>query len=105
MSENSCQLCAVERLAFDPPPLYCSPCGARIKRNASYYTFGMGDTRNFFCVHCYNDARGDGIMVDGNIVRKSRLEKKKNDEEAEEWVGYLFFSSLPLFFLMIYDSN
>ncbi|KAH9615481.1 hypothetical protein KSS87_003178, partial [Heliosperma pusillum] len=38
MSENSCQLCAVEKLSFEPPPIYCTPCGARIKRNAMYYT-------------------------------------------------------------------
>ncbi|KAG9141278.1 hypothetical protein Leryth_001754 [Lithospermum erythrorhizon] len=41
MSENSCQLCAVEKVTFEPPPIYCSPCGARIKkRNAMYYTIG-----------------------------------------------------------------
>ncbi|KAJ6722201.1 HISTONE ACETYLTRANSFERASE HAC12 [Salix koriyanagi] len=48
MSENSCQLCAVEKLTFEPPPIYCTPCGGRIKRNAI-------------------------------------LEKKRNDEETEEW--------------------
>ncbi|CAM8955926.1 unnamed protein product [Rhodiola kirilowii] len=85
MGENSCQLCAVEKLTFEPPPIYCTPCGARIKRNAMYYTIGTGDTRNFFCIPCYNDARGDSIAVDGNIVPKSKLEKKKNDEETEEW--------------------
>ncbi|CAM8954327.1 unnamed protein product [Rhodiola kirilowii] len=85
MSENSCQLCAVEKLTFEPPPTYCTPCGARIKRNAMYYTVGAGDTRNFFCIPCYNDARGDSVAVDGNMVLKSRFEKKKNDEETEEW--------------------
>ncbi|KAE8655510.1 Histone acetyltransferase HAC12 [Hibiscus syriacus] len=48
MSENSCQLCAVEKLTFEPPPIYCSPCGARIKRNALYYTMGAGDTPTTF---------------------------------------------------------
>ncbi|KAL2624520.1 hypothetical protein AAZV13_07G000200 [Glycine max] len=27
MSENSCQLCAVEKLTFEPPPIYCTTCG------------------------------------------------------------------------------
>ncbi|KAL6561465.1 hypothetical protein OROMI_017066 [Orobanche minor] len=85
MSENSCQLCAVEKLTFEPPPLYCTPCGARIKRNAMYYTFGAGETRHYFCIPCYNEARGDTIVVDGSAIPKARMEKKKNDEETEEW--------------------
>ncbi|XP_058180697.1 histone acetyltransferase HAC1-like isoform X1 [Rhododendron vialii] len=85
MSENSCQLCAVEKLTFEPPPIYCSPCGARIKRNAMYYTIGAGDTRHFFCIPCHNEARGDTILVDGTSILKARLEKRKNDEETEEW--------------------
>ncbi|KAM0946688.1 putative histone acetyltransferase chromatin regulator PHD family [Dioscorea sansibarensis] len=85
MSDNACQLCAVEKLTFEPPPIYCSPCGARIKRNAMYYTVGTGDTRHCFCTLCYNEARGDTIEVDGSTFPKIRLEKKKNDEETEEW--------------------
>ncbi|KAI3785391.1 hypothetical protein L1987_44509 [Smallanthus sonchifolius] len=85
MSENSCQLCAVEKLAFEPPTLYCTPCGARIKRNAMFYTVGSGDTRHYFCIACYNEVRGDTINVDGTNILKARLEKKKNDEETEEW--------------------
>ena len=85
MSENSCQLCAVEKLAFDPPPIYCSICGTRFKRNAMYYTC-ISDTRHYVCTPCYNEARGDSIVVDGTRILKGRLEKKKNDEETEEWV-------------------
>nr|XP_043608531.1 histone acetyltransferase HAC1-like [Erigeron canadensis] len=87
MNENSCQLCAVEKLNFEPPPIYCSPCGARIKRNAMFYTIGSGDTRHYFCIPCYNETRGDTISVDGTNFLKAKLEKKKNDEETEEpWV-------------------
>ncbi|XP_075089534.1 histone acetyltransferase HAC1 [Nicotiana tabacum] len=85
MSENSCQLCAVEKLTFEPPPIYCTPCGARLKRNAMYYTIGAGDTRHYFCIPCYNEARGDTIVVDGTTIPKARMEKKRNDEETEEW--------------------
>ncbi|KAK7381468.1 hypothetical protein VNO80_00011 [Phaseolus coccineus] len=85
MSENSCQLCAVEKLTFEPPPIYCTTCGVRIKRNNMYYTTGTGDTRHYFCIPCYNDARTENIIVDGTPIAKSRLEKKKNDEETEEW--------------------
>ncbi|KAJ4879380.1 Histone acetyltransferase HAC12 [Raphanus sativus] len=87
MSANSCQLCAVERLTFEPAPIYCTPCGARIKRNAMYYTVGGGETRHYFCIPCYNEARGDTILAEGTSVPKARLEKKRNDEETEEaWV-------------------
>ncbi|KZV44816.1 hypothetical protein F511_09859 [Dorcoceras hygrometricum] len=85
MSENSCQLCAVEKLTFEPPPIYCTPCGARIKRNVMYYTFGAGETRHYFCIPCYNDSRGEAVVVDGTAIPKARMEKKKNDEETEEW--------------------
>ncbi|KAL2578309.1 hypothetical protein AAZV13_15G000200 [Glycine max] len=85
MSENSCQLCAVEKLTFEPSPIYCTTCGVRIKRNNMYYTMGTGDTRHYFCIPCYNEPRGDTIVVDGTPFPKSRLEKKKNDEETEEW--------------------
>ncbi|KAL5212444.1 hypothetical protein ABZP36_023291 [Zizania latifolia] len=84
-NENSCQLCKVEKLTFEPPPIYCSPCGARIKRNAPYYTVGTGDTRHFFCIPCYNESRGDSIEVEGQNFLKARFEKKRNDEETEEW--------------------
>ncbi|KAK4269630.1 hypothetical protein QN277_022761 [Acacia crassicarpa] len=87
ISENSCQLCAVEKLAFEPPPLYCSNCNARIKRNATYYTMVAGETRNYVCTPCYNETRGDNIVVDRSTIPKARLQKKKNDEETEEsWV-------------------
>ncbi|XP_051151821.1 histone acetyltransferase HAC1-like isoform X2 [Andrographis paniculata] len=85
ISENSCQLCGVERLAFEPPPIYCTPCGARIKRNAMYYTFGSGETRHCLCNPCYNEARGDMVVIEGEKIAKARLDKKKNDEETEEW--------------------
>ncbi|XP_010476788.1 PREDICTED: histone acetyltransferase HAC12-like isoform X1 [Camelina sativa] len=85
MSENSCQLCAVEKLTFEPPPIYCTPCGARIKRNAMYYTVGGGETRHYFCIPCYNESRGDTVLADETSIQKARLEKKKNDEETEEW--------------------
>lgn len=99
MSENSCQLCAIEKLTFEPPPIYCTPCGARIKRNAMYYTVGAGDTRHYFCIPCYNETRGDTIEAEGSTFPKSRLEKKKNDEETEEWVC----SSLAIPFHLLFS--
>ena len=90
MNENSCQLCAVEKLTFEPPPIYCSLCGGRIKRNAHYYTVGSGETRHYLCIPCYNDSRGDSVEIEGTCYPKARFDKKKNDEETEEWVGSEF---------------
>ncbi|XP_047311106.1 histone acetyltransferase HAC1-like [Impatiens glandulifera] len=84
MNENSCQLCAIENLTFEPPPMYCTPCGARIKRNAMYYTMGAGDTRHYFCTACYKESRGDTIIADGTSIPKSKMEKKKNNQVTEE---------------------
>ncbi|CAH8381259.1 unnamed protein product [Eruca vesicaria subsp. sativa] len=85
MSDNSCQLCGVERLTFEPPPIYCTPCGARIKRNALFYTVVAREHRHYFCIPCYNGSRGDTILAEGTSMPKARLEKKQNNEETEEW--------------------
>uniref|UniRef100_A0ACD5V9A0 Uncharacterized protein n=1 Tax=Avena sativa TaxID=4498 RepID=A0ACD5V9A0_AVESA len=82
---NLCQLCKVEKLTFKPLLIYCSFCGTPIKRNAPYYTVVTGDTRHFFCTPCYNDSRGDSIEVEGQDFLKAQFDKKRNDEEIEEW--------------------
>ncbi|KAG0465829.1 hypothetical protein HPP92_019993 [Vanilla planifolia] len=41
MSENSCQLCAVEKLTFEPPPIYCTPCGARQSEMQCFIPLGL----------------------------------------------------------------
>ncbi|XP_062229754.1 probable histone acetyltransferase HAC-like 1 [Phragmites australis] len=87
-SENLCQLCKVERLTFEPPPIYCSPCGARIKLNAPYYIGTINYRHYYFCVPCYNESRSDSILVDSIQLLKSKLEKRRNDDELEEaWVA------------------
>jgi hypothetical protein len=65
-----------------------------------FYTMGAGDTRHYFCIPCYNEARGDTIVADGNAIPKARLEKKKNDEETEEWVRLSCLVSV----LLLHDS-
>ncbi|TVU07671.1 hypothetical protein EJB05_41036 [Eragrostis curvula] len=88
-NENACQLCKVERLTFEPPPIYCSPCGSRIKRNAPYYVGTISESGRYnFCAPCYNESRIDSIFVDSIQFLKSKLEKKRNNDELEEaWVA------------------
>ncbi|KAL6873634.1 hypothetical protein ACP4OV_013716 [Aristida adscensionis] len=86
-NEASCQLCKVENLMLEPLPMYCSLCGTRIKRNASYYGGIINESRHHFCVQCYNESRSDFVFVDNSRFLKSKLEKNRNDAEVEEaWV-------------------
>ncbi|XP_047086148.1 probable histone acetyltransferase HAC-like 1 [Lolium rigidum] len=85
-SDSACQLCEVTTLNFEPPPIYCSSCGVRIKRNALYYTAPTAETCHNFCLSCFN-ARSQTIQVEGNQFPKAKLVRKKNDEDTEEaWV-------------------
>ncbi|KAJ4889769.1 histone acetyltransferase of the CBP family 4 [Raphanus sativus] len=87
ISADACQLCAIEKLVFEPIPIYCSPCGVRIKRNAFHYSVAAGESRHHVCATCYNEARENSVSVDGTCIPKARLEKKKNDEQViEGWV-------------------
>ncbi|KAG2608387.1 hypothetical protein PVAP13_4NG316600 [Panicum virgatum] len=86
---NSCQLCKVEKLFFEPPPKYCSSCGARIKRNAPYYSGSITESGSYyFCVPCYSESRSESILVNNIQLLKTKLAKKRNDDELEEaWVA------------------
>jgi hypothetical protein len=89
LPEDACQLCGTVRLSFEPPPLYCTPCGARIKRNGIYHFVMAGtDTKHVVCTQCFVDQRGDTVDIEGHQFPKSKLEKRKNDEEVEEAVGF-----------------
>lgn len=90
-SESLCQLCKVENLTFEPRPIYCSPCGAWIKRNASYYTGSTAMGRLFFCISCYNASLGNTIEVELIKLSKADLEKKRNSDEPEEGVSTFSF--------------
>ena len=86
--ENSCKVCGLNRLTFEPPSLYCFCCGQRIKRNQTFYTTPPTyEVKGVWCHPCFNDIRGESFVLDGYPVRKIELIKKKNDDEVEEsWV-------------------
>ncbi|KAK1355680.1 Histone acetyltransferase [Heracleum sosnowskyi] len=87
MSQHPCQLCGVAKLNFEPITIFCTPCGARIKRNTNYYTAKVVDSRQHICNCCYDRTPGDSIVVEGTPCPKASLEKLRNDIIAEEgWV-------------------
>lgn len=88
---EACPLCKHEKILFEPPLMYCTACGTKIKRNTPYWTQTQSDpqaqiTRAYWCNTCFN-REGPQLQVDGATIPKSEMEKKKNDEEVEEaWV-------------------
>ncbi|GMH04295.1 hypothetical protein Nepgr_006134 [Nepenthes gracilis] len=85
---NTCQLCALDKLAFQSMPIYCSACSARIKSHVTYYSM-LDDSgaQLCFCSSCCKKSRGGNITFFGLSVPKSKLEMKKNDVITEEsWV-------------------
>ncbi|KAL6961024.1 histone acetyltransferase [Sarracenia purpurea var. burkii] len=88
VGENSCQLCAMDKLMFAPTPIYCSSCGVRIKRNCNYYSIPceMG-TQQSICTLCFKSSRGSHISYSGISISKAALLKERNNNEDEEsWV-------------------
>ena len=47
---------------------YCTPAGHEIKGS--------------WCHTCYTDIKADRLELDGFVVRKAELEKRKNDDEV-----------------------
>jgi E1A/CREB-binding protein len=87
---GACKACAVEKLTFEPPPMYCANCNARIKPKVTYYLGNGsqqgGDVKQQFCSPCYNGF-APHFEIEGMSVAKSQLVKKKNEEDLEEpWV-------------------
>ncbi|XP_061376326.1 histone acetyltransferase HAC12-like [Gastrolobium bilobum] len=89
MDANACHLCSMQKLFFEPVPIYCFCCDIRIKQNAYYYYKKAEefDTQNCFCNLCYKNSRSGHITFNGVSVSKTFLDRRKNDEVIEEaWV-------------------
>ncbi|KAL2504800.1 Histone acetyltransferase HAC1 [Abeliophyllum distichum] len=88
LGQNTCQLCAADRLMFTSPPMYCSYCGACINCNMTYYwTHDEMGARYCFCTLCFRKSRGGKISFRGLSFSKAKLQKDKNAAENEEsWV-------------------
>ncbi|XP_058185603.1 histone acetyltransferase HAC1-like [Rhododendron vialii] len=87
VAENSCQLCAMNKLVYRTPT-FCSSCNKHIKHGLKIYC-GVDEmgTRHCFCTSCFMGSRRGTISFQGNSIPKAMLQMKKNDHEDEEpWV-------------------
>ncbi|KAG1334097.1 histone acetyltransferase HAC1 [Cocos nucifera] len=95
VDQNSCSLCGMDKLLFEPPPRYCASCSKQINSKGVYYslrnanmTIGS-DARISLCSKCYNSSR-ENVKMDGQDIPKFKLEKRWNyaetDAETEWWV-------------------
>lgn len=86
---DACQLCGCEKLLFEPPVFYCNGLNCRSKRirRNSYFYVG-GNNQFHWCQPCYDDLKeSKPIELAEMTLRKSQLDKKKNNEIPEEsWV-------------------
>lgn len=93
---NTCSLCGMDKLLFEPPPRYCRLCSKPICPKGTFYsiissysTENGGDAQNSFCSKCYNIS-GDSIKAGGGDIPKANLERRwdyaETDAEAEWWV-------------------
>jgi E1A/CREB-binding protein len=89
--EDACTVCNQGRLLFEPPCLYCTQCGQRIKRGQTYHaTPPEVELKAFWCHGCFSEHKGDRIPYDGvqdGYLVKSWMVKTKNEQNIEEaWV-------------------
>lgn len=86
---DACSLCGCEKLLFEPPVFYCNGQSCRSKRirRNSYFYVG-GNNQYHWCQICYDDLKeSKPIELPEVTLRKSQLDKKKNNEIPEEsWV-------------------
>mmetsp|Transcript_25091 Transcript_25091/g.60373 ORF Transcript_25091/g.60373 Transcript_25091/m.60373 type:complete len:1565 (+) Transcript_25091:76-4770(+) len=86
---DACSLCGCEKLLFEPPVFYCNGINCRSKRirRNSYFYVG-GNNQFHWCQVCYDELKeSKPIELAETTLRKSQLDKKKNNEVPEEsWV-------------------
>jgi hypothetical protein len=68
---DECKVCGLTKLTFEPPCIYCTTCGQRIKRGQTYHctpTEPGCEFRGFWCHGCLQEQKGDRVAWEGNQV-------------------------------------
>ncbi|KAI4963652.1 hypothetical protein ZWY2020_011244 [Hordeum vulgare] len=79
--QNTCNLCGMERILFEPPPRFCALCFKIINSTGSYYVHvENGIDKASICAKCHH-------LSTAKVKYQKRLNYAETDAEAE-WVEY-----------------
>lgn len=68
---DECKVCGLTKLTFEPPCIYCTTCGQRIKRGQTYHCTAIEpgcEFRGFWCHGCLQEQKGDRVAWEGSQV-------------------------------------
>ncbi|BAE95818.1 putative p300/CBP acetyltransferase-related protein 2 [Oryza sativa Japonica Group] len=78
--QNTCNLCGMERLLFEPPPRFCALCFKIINSTGSYYVeVENGNDKSSICGRCHH-------LSSAKAKYQKRFSYAETDAEAEWWV-------------------
>ncbi|KAL5227419.1 hypothetical protein ABZP36_015684 [Zizania latifolia] len=78
--QNTCNLCGMERLLFEPPPRFCALCFKIINSTGSYYVqLENGNEKTSICGRCHH-------LSATKAKYQKRFSYAETDAEAEWWV-------------------
>ena len=69
-------MCLLTKLSFEPPVIYCTSCGLKIKRGQTFHSTPPSDNndlRGYFCHQCYNEHKGERIVMEAAQFKKADL--------------------------------
>uniref|UniRef100_A0A453GVA1 histone acetyltransferase n=1 Tax=Aegilops tauschii subsp. strangulata TaxID=200361 RepID=A0A453GVA1_AEGTS len=78
--QNTCNLCGMERILFEPPPRFCALCFKIINSTGSYYVHvENGIDKASICAKCHH-------LSTAKFKYQKRSNYAETDAEAEWWV-------------------
>ncbi|KAM0905215.1 hypothetical protein ACQ4PT_017504 [Festuca glaucescens] len=79
--QNTCNLCGMERLLFEPPPRFCALCLKIINSTGSYYVHvENGNDKGSICAKCHH-------LSTAKSKYQKRFSYAETDAEPEWWVA------------------
>ncbi|WVZ61083.1 hypothetical protein U9M48_011009 [Paspalum notatum var. saurae] len=78
--QNTCSMCGMEKILFEPPPRFCALCFKIINSSGSYYVeVENGSEKNSICSKCHH-------LSSSRAKYQKRCNYAETDAEAEWWV-------------------
>lgn len=66
---DACSVCSQTKLTFEPPCLYCTQCGQRIKRGQTFHcTPQEYEIKGWWCHGCFSENKGERVPFEGAQV-------------------------------------